>query len=77
MGLCLVKAGMLLLESLESARAGSRYSRYLRGFGCSCNAYQYGSPPDGRVPHNHADALRDARLSPRTLIPMHTEPVLR
>jgi 3-oxoacyl-[acyl-carrier-protein] synthase II len=43
-------AGMLLLESLESARSrGAVILGHLRGYGCSCNAYRItDSPPDGR-----------------------------
>lgn len=58
-------AGMLLLESLESARArGAVILGHLRGFGCSCNAYRItDSPPDGRgAAQSMRDALRDARL---------------
>lgn len=60
-------AGMLLLESLESARSrGAVILGHLRGFGCSCNAYRItDSPPDGRgAAQSMIDALRDARLSP-------------
>ena len=60
-------AGMLLLESLESARSrGAVILGHLRGFGCSCNAYRItDSPPDGRgAAQSMVDALRDARLSP-------------
>lgn len=60
-------AGMLLLESLESARSrGAVILGHLRGFGCSCNAYRItDSPPDGRgAAQSMLDALRDARLQP-------------
>jgi len=58
-------AGMLLLESLASAKArGAVILGHLRGFGCSCNAYRItDSPPDGRgAAQSMTDALRDARL---------------
>lgn len=60
-------AGMLLLESLASAKArGAVILAHLRGFGCSCNAYRItDSPPDGRgAAQSMLDALRDARLQP-------------
>ena len=63
-------AGMLLLESLESARSrGAVILGHLRGFGCSCNAYRItDSPPDGRgAAQSMIDALRDARLNPEDI----------
>ncbi len=60
-------AGMLLLESLESAKSrGAVILGHLRGFGCSCNAYRItDSPADGRgAAQSMTDALRDARLEP-------------
>jgi 3-oxoacyl-[acyl-carrier-protein] synthase II len=63
-------AGMLLLESLASAKArGAVILGHLRGFGCSCNAYRItDSPPDGRgAAQSMMDALRDASLEPQDI----------
>ncbi len=59
-------AGMLLLESLESARArGARIHAELTGFGMSGDAYHMTSPPeDGRgAARSMANALRDSALA--------------
>jgi 3-oxoacyl-[acyl-carrier-protein] synthase II len=63
-------SGMLLLESVESARSrGAVVLGHLKGFGCSCNAYRItDSPPDGRgAAQSMEDALRDAGLEPKDI----------
>ena len=59
-------AGMLLLESLDSALArGARIYAELSGFGMSGDAYHMTSPPeDGRgAAQSMANALRDSKLN--------------
>ena len=63
-------AGILVLESLESATArGATIYGEVRGWGCSCNAYRItDSPPDGRGAAQAMDAaIRDAGLDPRDI----------
>jgi 3-oxoacyl-[acyl-carrier-protein] synthase II len=63
-------AGMLVLETLSSARArGAEILGVLSGYGCSCNAYRItDSPPDGRGAfQSMGAALQDARLNPEDI----------
>lgn len=59
-------AGVLILESLESAQArGAEILAELRGYGASLNAYRItDSPPDGRgAAQAMKNALKDGRLN--------------
>lgn len=63
-------AGMLVLETLASARArGAEILGVLSGYGCSCNAYRItDSPPDGRGAFQSMQAaLQDAHLNPEDI----------